>query len=452
MGINVVQLKEINPICLRSSYTTMARINFTAGRVRDFSCPLDTKQTFLWDAGVPGLGLRATAGSVSYIFQGRIAGSTVRTTIGDARAWDIDGARQKARELQKLIDEGKDPRIEKAAALASAEAARVETGRRQSTLGEAWTAYVNAHRQRWSPRHTKDHEKVAHRGGEIRKRSSKLTVPGVLAGLLDTPLFALTADVIAQWLRREAEVRGTQTALAFRLLRACLNWCAEQVEFAGLVPEHACAARAVRQTVPKKRAKTDCLQREQLHLWFAATRRVGNPVVAAYLQALLLTGARREELAGVRWDDVDFRWQGMTIRDKVEGARTIPLTPYVSALLKALPRVNEWVFSSAKAVSGRLQEPTKAHGGVLRQAGVETLTLHGLRRSFGTLSEWVECPAGVVAQIMGHKPSATAEKHYRQRPLDLLRMWHEKIEGWMLNEAGLSLAHVGGADRENGHV
>jgi hypothetical protein len=56
---------------------------------------------------------------------------------------------------------------------------------------------------------------------------------------------------------------------------------------------------------------------------------------------------------------------------------------------------------------------------------------------FGTLAEWVECPVGVVAQIQGHKPSATAEKHYRRRPLDLLRMWHVKIEGWILEQAGI---------------
>ena len=48
-------------------------------------------------------------------------------------------------------------------------------------------------------------------------------------------------------------------------------------------------------------------------------------------------------------------------------------------------------------------------------------------------------PAGVVAQLMGHKPSATAEKHYTVRPLDLLRLHHEKIEAWILKEAGVSL-------------
>lgn len=44
----------------------------------------------------------------------------------------------------------------------------------------------------------------------------------------------------------------------------------------------------------------------------------------------------------------------------------------------------------------------------------------------------LEVPAGVVAQIMGHKPSATAEKHYKRRSLDLLRMWHVKIEESLL--------------------
>ena len=48
-------------------------------------------------------------------------------------------------------------------------------------------------------------------------------------------------------------------------------------------------------------------------------------------------------------------------------------------------------------------------------------------------------PSGVVAQIMGHKPSATAERHYRVRPLDLLRQWHTKLEAWILAEAGVPI-------------
>jgi integrase len=82
--------------------------------------------------------------------------------------------------------------------------------------------------------------------------------------------------------------------------------------------------------------------------------------------------------------------------------------------------------------------PRNQHNEASAVAGIEGLTLHGLRRSFKSLTEWLEIPAGVVAQIMGHKPSATAEKHYTVRPLDLLRVHHEKIEAWILEQAGVS--------------
>ncbi|HBL4698748.1 TPA: preprotein translocase, partial [Citrobacter freundii] len=87
--------------------------------------------------------------------------------------------------------------------------------------------------------------------------------------------------------------------------------------------------------------------------------------------------------------------------------------------------------------SGKIIEPRSAHNRALARAELPHISLHGLRRSFGTLAEWVEVPTGIVAQIMGHKPSALAEKHYRRRPLDLLRKWHEKIERWILQQANI---------------
>ena len=206
----------------------------------------------------------------------------------------------------------------------------------------------------------------------------------------------------------------------------------------------------------------------QLSAWFGAVRGIANPVTAAYLQTLLLTGARPGEVLALRWDDLNAQWMSLTIRDKVEGERQVPLTPYVWHLLDALPRRNEWVFSSSRAISldakhikrreryhaargtaaptgdvaqvsksGRLMDPDTAHRQACIAANLDGLTLHGLRRSFASLTEWLEVPAGVVAQIQGHKPSATAEKHYKRRPLDLLRVHHERIEAWILEQAGV---------------
>lgn len=87
-----------------------------------------------------------------------------------------------------------------------------------------------------------------------------------------------------------------------------MNWCADRPEYRAYVHADACASRLTRDELPKKAAKDDCLQREQLPLWFEHVRKLNNPVHSAYLQALLLTGARREELASLKWADVDFQW------------------------------------------------------------------------------------------------------------------------------------------------
>jgi integrase len=69
-------------------------------------------------------------------------------------------------------------------------------------------------------------------------------------------------------------------------------------------------------------------------------------------------------------------------------------------------------------------------------AGIGHLTLHGLRRSFKSASEWLDIPNGVRQNIMGHVAKSTDED-YTIRPLDLLRVHHEKIEVWILEQAGI---------------
>lgn len=419
------------------------RIRLTLDRIRKLAPPTGSHAVYVFDDDPKQLCVRVTpAGAKSFVFAGKLNKVPLRITIGDVKVWTLDDARAEARRLQGLIDQGIDPRQEKAERIAAAEAKREEARRVEAPALEAWGAYIEARRAQWSDKHLDAHVNASKEGGEPRTRGrrkgeSDKTLPGILRSLLLLPLVQIDADRVRTWLTDEAAKRPTYAALAFRLLRAFLAWCGDRPEYRTQVQADACAARLAKESLPKKAAKDDCLQREQLPAWFEQVRRIGNPVIAAYLQTALLTGARREEVAGIRWDDVDFQWKSITIRDKVEGERTIPLTPYVAALLASLPRRNEWVFSSPTAEDGRLQEPRKAHNQALAAAGLPPLSIHGLRRSFGTLAEWVECPAGISAQIMGHKPSATAEKHYRRRPIDLLRQWHTKIEGWILEQAGI---------------
>lgn len=431
----------------------MAKVKFTAGRVETFNCTSGGKSpSFLWDAVVPGLGLRATpAGAKAFIFQAKLRGEVIRVTIGAPSAWDITAARAEAARLRVLIDNGLDPRRVKADAHAAREAEHAareaqralheqeqaaETAKRELIARTAWDAYIAAPHPKWGDQHHADHFIAASAGGNPTKKGAGLTKPGPLAPLLSKPLHSITASVVQEWLVTECATRPTFAHNAYRKFRTFIRWCTNQPQFQNIVQADCCVADQVKDVVPRNKTKEgDCLQREQLADWFRAVAQISNPVIRVYLQALLITGARREEMASLRWSDVDFKWRSLTLKDKVEGLRVIPLTPHLSVLLNSLPRRNDWVFSSSTAANGRLTEPRLAHTKALAAAGLPHVSLHGLRRSFGTLCEWVEMPSGISAQIMGHKPSALAEKHYRRRPLDLLRKWHDLIESWILEQA-----------------
>ncbi len=425
----------------------MRRAGFTEGAVRGFKPPATGYQLH-WDAKTPGLGLRVTAnGARSYVFERRVNGSTARTTIGDQSVWNLADARMRARELGVLVDKGSDPRIVAAEERAKAEARRVENSRRDLTVEGAWQVYVEANGHKWGERHRDAHVSLAHRGGEKFKRGKGVTKPAPLASLMPLKLSELTSETVEAWLKQESKKRPTSAAGAYRLLRAFCTWThgkpqKDKPDYRSIVAADACSAREVSDALPVSKPKGDKLKRGDLPAWFSAVRGLQSPTIGAYLQCLLLTGARREEMAGLRWKDVSISAKpqdsSLTLRDKVDGVREISLPPYVASLIAALPRKNQWVFHSDTSASGRLIEPRKLHNSALKSAGIAHVSLHGLRRTFATMPDYLDdMPAGVIAQIMGHKPSATAEKHYKVRQIDQLHIWHAKLETWILAEAGV---------------
>ena len=422
------------------------RVRLTAGRVADFKCPSGKSQAFLWDTDTPALLLRATpTGRKTYAFESRLNGDTIRITIGTAAEWSLEAARARARTLKMMVDSGTDPREVDRQQQAAHAAQKIAAAAQAVTVGEVWAAYVEERRAHWGALHAADHERLARAGGAAANRGTRgrgVTIAGPLQPLMAMRLQDLTAPVIEAWAAEQAKTRPTPARLSWRLLRAFLTWCAEHPEYSAVVPaQNPAKTRRAREALGKAGVKQDALLREQLPAWFSAVHNIGNPTIAAYLQVLLLTGARPGEVLAMRWEDINTQWRGLTIRDKVEGERVIPLTPYVWHLLAALPRRSEWVFAGAVREPGKaaqpIAKPHHAHSTACKVAAIEGLTFHGLRRSFKSLTEWLEIPAGVVAQIQGHKPSATAEKHYTVRPLDLLRLHHERIEAWILEQAGI---------------
>lgn len=299
----------------------MAKIKFTAARVEGFTCPTSSKQAFMWDATAPCLGLRVvSSGTKAYVFQAKLNNQTIRMTIGSPSTWDLASAQAEARRLKVLVDGGHDPRVQKAELVAEQAAKRDANRRAEAPACEAWDAYMAARKTRWSARTLLDHQRLVDPGGRQKTRGRKkgegeTTLPGVLVSLLARPLRDIDAEFVRKWLNGEKH-RSTVAMNAFVRLRAFLNWCAMRAEYKTEVSPDACASCVAKDELPKPAAKSDCLQREQLAPWFKQVRKIQNPVAGAYLQALLLTGARREEMAGLRWTDVDFKWERWSCRTR----------------------------------------------------------------------------------------------------------------------------------------
>lgn len=441
------------------------QLNFSSEKLDRLECEPGKKQTLYSDSTTKGLRLRVTGNSRTFVFEAKLGAKTMRIGIGDVSTWSVSAARQCAREYASKVDRGIDPRLEKQElirAAAEKEAAAIEEARLRAekerieaeTVESAWQTYLAHHKKRWGERHYRDHINLSQPGG-VAEGKKRARVQGVIYPLLQVRMIDVNAELLTDWISRESETRANNARQGFELFRAFWRWCAARKEYSSLVDLTAVENSDLRKDVPQRKTKkSDVFQRAHLPDWFSAVRGLSNPVASAYLQALLLTGARREEMGQLRWADVDFKWSALWVKDKVEAdGRHIPLTPYLKSLLSALPRRNEWVFSSPAGKSGRLVEPRLAHNRALSLVGLPHVSLHGLRRTFASLAEWVEMPKGIVAQIMGHKPNATAERHYIDRPLELLAVWHNKYESWILeqarvdfteNQSGLRL--VGGVD------
>jgi integrase len=425
------------------------------------------------DKTVTGLSVRTmkATGVSSYVFDGRVAGVKRRWTIGRVDNWKLKAAQVEARRLATDYDKGIDPKAVREAEDAAAEAKRIEGQRHTHTVAPIWAVYIadrkdaydpKKRKPAWGDRHYRMHLLLAAPGGEKKKKrgGKGKTIPGPLAPLMKLKLSELTPDTVEHWLKSEVKRRPTNAHQSYRLLSAFVKWThsykvGKERPYRGIVPADACTDVDVVKQVPSSNTrKGDCLQRDDLRKWFGGVQSIQNPIIRTYLQVLLLIGSRRNELTGLKWSDVDFARGEMTIRDKVEGLRKIPLTPYVAQLLTALPRSTKakckhWVFWSEDSKTGHIMEPRIAHNDALESAGLPHVSLHGLRRSFATLSDWdgLDFPAGVIAQIQGHKASGVRETNYKRREVDQLRVWHTKFEAWILQQGGIKWAPLAAGRR-----
>jgi integrase len=164
------------------------------------------------------------------------------------------------------------------------------------------------------------------------------------------------------------------------------------------------------------------------------------------IRLLLLTGARRMEVLGMRWADIDLGkgvWSKPASSTKQRQHHEAPLSAPARSLLGRIReeqaaqhphRLSEFVFPSSASKLGHLVEVKKSWATLCRAAGISDLRLHDLRHSFASALVSAGASLPLIGAMLGHaSPSTTARyAHMFQDPMSAAA---EKI-GVLIENAG----------------
>lgn len=370
---------------------------------RALPAPTEKDQEIYWCAIDPGFGLRITrTGRRSFVVEMRLAGETVRRTLGAMSGFGRGGitseaARKIAERLRVELRDGKDRLTD----------ARVERAERKAAvpLADALQAFVSdptGNRGVGLKQRTRD-EYLAMLRPPLVKESGFVRQAGELHAIADVPLDRLTGARIKELFADLLKNRGkARSAYAMRVLRATLRYHGVRMVDD---PFATTTARKNRVTLPKIGAKVRALEPDQLATWWAAA---GKTTSGDFLRLLLLTGCRRGELSAVLAGDVDLERGRLRLTDTKNRK---PHTVYLSRQALAIVAARMQGKGTADSVFERTRDPRKSIQSIINETGI-AFSPHDLRRTFALLTA-ARLPGYVVKKLLGHSPAGdvTAE-HY----------------------------------------
>ena len=119
----------------------------------------------------------------------------------------------------------------------------------------------------------------------------------------------------------------------------------------------------------------------------------------AVVRLLALTGARREEIAKLKWSEIDgdtIKLQGS--RTKTGAPHTIPLSSAAQALLNSLPHLGDFVFNGVRPVSNWSHSKNELDAA----SGVTNWRIHDLRRTVATGLQKLGANLQTIESVLGH--------------------------------------------------
>ena len=328
----------------------------------------------VYDFEVKGFGVRITkAGARAWVINYRANGRQRRATIGDVADWPVQLAREQAKSMKRLVDQGCDPVTERAVA------------RQAPTVADLVDRYEADVLPKKAPR---SHGEDRALGRRLVARLGQLKVAAVRHADLDQ-------------LHREISRAGTPIranrviSLASRLFNLAIKW--------GWRADNPC--RGIERNPERPRARY--LTPSELVRLAAALDAHPEQPSADVVRLLLLTGARRGEVLRATWDMFDLVagvWTKPSAATKQRREHRIPLS---AAAMQILARRREAAGDSPFLFPGA--SPDRPQGDlkrfwrtVCRQAQIEGARVHDWRHSHASILASAGLSLPVIGALLGH--------------------------------------------------
>ncbi|HEY9684681.1 MAG TPA: tyrosine-type recombinase/integrase [Oculatellaceae cyanobacterium] len=257
---------------------------------------------------------------------------------------------------------------------------------------------------------------------------------------LEIPINAITPTMIDNRHRElsTSGIRGPGRAnanLVMRVLKAVINH--GHHKFGDGRPYINPVARLAWNRVPRRQGM---ILPEEMPDWFAAVLACENGTLRDYLLLLLFTGLRRSEASNLKWGDIDFQKQTLTVREtKNRETLVLPLTAVTREILERrfinANEENPYVFHG-KFLNTKIDRCERSFEKLQQRFG-RPFIFHDLRRTFITTGESLDMAPYTLKQLVNHRGGNDVTFGYVISSPARLRAPLEEINIAILKQAGL---------------
>lgn len=391
-------------------------------RLVDATVCTGSEEERVWDSELSGFCLRVyPSGRKSYGVKYRVDGRQRWFTIGaHGNPWSPEEARARARQILNGAAVGEDAALEKRERRAALTVAQLIE--RYLTEGPATKPSKRASSWKADKSNLNNHVRPrlgSKPVGDVKRADCLKLYRDIAAG-------TIKSDTRTKR-RGRAIIRGGQ-GIAKRTLgsmSAMLTWAVE-MELAASNP-----AKGLK--LPAQRSLERFLSREEAARLLATLDAMegDRSVTSAHadiVRLLLLTGARKGEIVGLRWSEVDLERRRLVLppeRTKAggkTGIRRIPLSRSAADIIRKRANGADYVFPSLRNPAAPTTEMQSSWEAIRKRAELPDVRLHDLRHTFASFAAADGESLFLIGKVLGHASTAMTERyaHLADDPLQAL--------------------------------